>query len=61
MTNETGNSLFDTANEIYFKRNEGESSYELDLDEEIRNRLVGLVEDRFMEASDARDKMSNVG
>jgi len=55
MTNETGNSLFDTANEIYFKRNEGESSYELDLDEEIRNRLVGLVEDRFMEASDARD------
>ena len=55
MTNETGNSLFDTANELYFKPIEGESSYELDVEEEIRNRLVGLVEDRFMEAENARD------
>ena len=55
MTNETGNSLFDTAGEIYFKEVEGENGYSLDVEEDIRNRLVGLVIDRFQEAQDARD------
>ena len=59
MTNETGNSLFDTAGEIYFKEVEGENGYSLDVEEDIRNRLVGLVIDRFQEAQDARDTDEN--
>lgn len=55
MENKTSNTLFDTADEIYFKPIEGESSYELDVEEDIRNRLVGLIEDRFAEAENARD------
>ncbi len=55
MENKTENSLFDTANELYFKPVEGENGFQLDVEDDIRNRLVGLVEDRFMEAENARD------
>ena len=47
MENKTENSLFDTANELYFKPVEGENGFQLDVEDDIRNRLVGLVEDRW--------------
>jgi hypothetical protein len=50
------NSLMQNADEIYFKPVEGESALQLELENDIRSRLVGLIEDRYQQAEDARDQ-----
>ncbi len=46
---------YGTADEIYFSDEETAGGYELDLEEDVRNRFVGLVEDRYASAEQARD------
>ena len=47
--------LMDTADELYFEPEETAGGMEMNLAEDVRNRFVGLIQDRFAEASDARD------
>lgn len=47
--------MMDTANEIYFEPEETANGMELELEEDVRNRFVGLIEDRFVSAEQARD------
>ena len=47
--------MFDTADEIYFDEMETAGGLELELEEDVRNRFVGLVEDRYAAAEQARD------
>ena len=49
------NSLFGNAGEIYFQPVEGESGLDLTLEESVRLKFVGLVEDRFVQAENARE------
>ena len=49
------NGLFGNAGEIYFSPVEGESGLDLTLEESIRLKFVGLVEDRFAQAERARE------
>ena len=49
------NGLFGNANELYFTPVEGESGLDLTLEEDVRLRFVGLVEDRFEQAERARE------
>ena len=49
------NGLFGNAGEIYFAPVEGESGLDLTLEESVRLKFVGLVEDRFEQAERARD------
>lgn len=49
------NTLLESGDSIYFGKVEDETAYELDLEADLRSRLVGLVEDRFLSASNARD------
>jgi len=49
------NGLFGNAGEIYFSPVEGESGLDLTLEESIRLKFVGLVEDRFEQAERARE------
>ena len=49
------NGLFGNAGEIYFAPVEGESGLDLTLEESIRLKFVGLVEDRFEQAERARE------
>ena len=44
-----------TANELYFKSVEDEQGLSLDLEESLKNNLVGLVLDRYESAVSARD------
>ena len=53
MINEDEN--YGTANEIYFSDEETEGGLELEMEEDVRNRFVGLIEDRFVGAEQARD------
>ena len=53
--NEEENEEYGTADEIYFNSEETAGGYELDLEEDVRNRFVGLVEDRYAQAEQARD------
>ena len=52
---EEENGLFGNAGEIYFSPVEGESGLDLTLEESIRLKFVGLVEDRFAQAERARE------
>ena len=52
---EEENGLFGNAGEIYFSPVEGEGALELNLEESLRSRFVGLVEDRFAQAERARE------
>jgi hypothetical protein len=47
--------MMDTANELYFEPEETANGMELELEEDVRNRFVGLVEDRFASAEQARE------
>ena len=47
--------LMETADELYFEPEETAGGMEMNLEEDVRNRFVGLIQDRFAEASDARD------
>ncbi len=49
------NQLLGSANDIYFQKVEGENTYEMTLEDDVRNRFVGLVESRFAAAENARD------
>ena len=49
------NGLFGNAGEIYFSPVEGESGLDLTLEEAVRLKFVGLVEDRFAQAERARE------
>jgi len=53
--NEEEKEEYGTADEIYFNNEETAGGYELDLEEDVRNRFVGLVEDRYAQAEQARD------
>jgi len=44
-----------TSNSLYFNPVEGEQGIELTLEENLRNNLVGLIQDRFVSAEHARD------
>tara|TARA_E500000081_G_C6135776_1_gene356618 strand:- start:969 stop:3140 length:2172 start_codon:yes stop_codon:yes gene_type:complete len=44
-----------TANELYFQKEENEQGINLTLEENLRNNLVGLINDRFISAETARD------
>ena len=52
---EEENGLFGNAGEIYFAPVEGESGLDLTLEESVRLKFVGLVEDRFAQAEKARE------
>ena len=52
---EEENGLFGNAGEIYFSPVEGESGLDLTLEESIRLKFVGWVEDRFAQAERARE------
>ena len=44
-----------TSNSLYFNPVDGEQGIELTLEENLRNNLVGLIQDRFVSAEHARD------
>ena len=46
---------YENADYLYFEPEETAGGLELDLDEDVRNRFVGLVQDRFASAEQARD------
>ena len=45
-----------TADSMYFEEVEGEEGKTLTLDEDLRNKLVALLQDRYTSAEDARSK-----
>jgi hypothetical protein len=47
--------MYETADEIYFSDEETAGGLELELEEDVRNRLVGLIEARYASAEQARD------
>ena len=49
------NEEYGTADEIYFAAEETAGGLELNLEEDVRNRFVGLVQDRYAAAEQARD------
>jgi len=49
------NTEYDTVNNLYFEPEETAGGMELSLEEDVRNRFVGLVEDRYAAAEQARD------
>jgi len=53
MTEE--NESYENADYLYFEPEETAGGLELDLEEDVRNRFVGLVEDRYASAEQARD------
>jgi len=56
MENKESNTFMDNANEVYFAPVEGESAYELSTENElVMSNLVALVQDRFLDAENARD------
>ena len=52
---EEENSLIQNADGIYFETVENEEGMSLNLEEDLNNRLAGLIEDRFSSAEMARD------
>jgi len=48
------NTFIDNSNNLYFEDVEGEEGKALSLDETLRNKLIGLLEDRYGSAEDAR-------
>ena len=48
------NSFIDNADNIYFDNVEGEEGKTLSLDEDLRNKFVALLQDRYVLAEDAR-------
>ena len=44
-----------TSNELYFEEVESEQGMNLSLEENLQNNLVGLIQDRFISAENARD------
>ena len=44
-----------TSNELYFEQEEDEQGINLTLEENLQNNLVGLIQDRFLSAENARD------
>ena len=44
-----------TSNELYFQQEEDEQGINLTLEENLQNNLVGLIQDRFLSAENARD------
>ena len=52
---EEENSLIQNADGIYFEAVENEEGMSLNLEEDLNNRLAGLIEDRFSSAEMARD------
>ena len=52
---ENTNMFNETANSIYLEDVEGEEGQALVLEEDVRNRFVGLLESRFNLAESARD------
>ena len=53
MTEE--NESYENADYLYFEPEETAGGLEMDLEEDVRNRFVGLVEDRYASAEQARD------
>ena len=49
------NESYENAGHLYFEPEETAGGLEMDLTEDVRNRFVGLVEDRYMDAEQARD------
>ena len=44
-----------TSNELYFEEVENEQGINLTLEENLQNNIVGLIQDRFLSAKNARD------
>ncbi len=53
---EQENSMYQNADELYFSPVKGESGLEMKLEGEIKSRFVGLIEDRFADAEEAREQ-----
>jgi len=53
---EQENSMYKSADELYFNPVEGESGLEMKLEGEIKSRFVGLIEDRFVNSEKAREQ-----
>ena len=49
------NESYENADYLYFEPEETAGGLELDLEEDVRNRFVGLVQDRYANAEQARD------
>ena len=53
------NSLIENANGLYFESVDDEQGMNLNLEDDLNNRLAGLIEDRFVAAEMARDADEN--
>ena len=51
---EKENSLITNADGLYFEGNENEEGMTLNLEEDLRNKLAGLITDRFKDAERSR-------
>ena len=52
---EEKNTLIENANGLYFQSEENEEGMSLNLEDDLNNKLAGLIEDRFSDAERARD------
>ena len=53
------NSLIENANGLYFESVDDEQGMNLNLEDDLNNRVAGLIEDRFVAAEMARDADEN--
>ena len=51
-----GNTITDSANNVYFQDVEGEEGKTLNLEDSLRNQFIGVIYDRYQSAKDARDQ-----
>ncbi len=49
------NENYETSNEIYFEQVEDESGLSMEMEDDVRNRFVGLIEERYEDAQMARE------
>jgi hypothetical protein len=49
------NENYETSNEIYFEEVEDETGLAMEMEEDVRSRFVGLIEERFADAEMARE------
>lgn len=51
--------ILETANNIYFEEVENEDGMQLNLEEQLRTNLAGIIESRFVDSELARDSDEN--
>ena len=51
--------ILETANNLYFEEVENEDGMQLNLEEQLRTNLAGIIESRFVDSELARDSDEN--